>query len=138
LAGVAGLAAGAYVNLAAYTLAWNWRAISPWGAAHPKAPARRASDRLPLYGWFGLRREAALHGEYFWLRPLVVELLMAAAWAALYWWGVDQQGLVKRQFDALAGAPLAPGVVMAPVWTCVATFAAHALLITLMAAASLI
>src|SRR3954466_10190979 len=66
LAGVAGLAAGAYVNWAAYTLAWNWRPISPWARPHPEAPRRLASDRLPLYGWFGLRREAPLHGRHFW------------------------------------------------------------------------
>lgn len=133
-AAAGGLVAGAFVNWAAYSLAWNRRPVSPWSARHPDAPPRRGADRLPLWGWIGLRRETALHGRGFWIRPLVVELAMAAAWAGLYWWIVDQQGLVARQFDAIApGANLA-----APPWTTVACFLSHALLITLMAAASLI
>jgi prepilin signal peptidase PulO-like enzyme (type II secretory pathway) len=138
LAAIGGLAAGAYVNWAAYTLAWNRRAISPWAAAHPEAPARRRSDFIPLVGWLGMRREAPLHGEGFWRRPFLVELTMALAWAALYWWEVDRQGLVKKQFDVLAGAVLPPGIIAVPAWTTLATFASHALLLTLMAAASLI
>jgi leader peptidase (prepilin peptidase) / N-methyltransferase len=134
LAAAGGLVAGAFVNWAAYSLAWNCRPVSPWSAAHPNAPARRASDRLPFWGWFGLRRESAVHGRGFWIRPLAVELIMAAGWAALYWWEVDQQGLVARQFESfLPNAELA-----APTWTTVATFASHVLLVTLMAAASLI
>ncbi|MBA3484926.1 MAG: prepilin peptidase [Pirellulales bacterium] len=134
LAAAGGLLAGAFVNWAAYALAWNQRPVSPWSAAHPSAPARRASDRVPFWGWFGLRRESAVHGRGFWIRPLAVELVMAAGWAALYWWEVDQQGLVARQFESfLQNANLS-----APTWTTVATFASHALLVTLMAAASLI
>jgi len=134
LAAAGGLIAGAFVNWAAYSLAWNQRPVSPWSAAHPKAPARRAFDRVPFWGWFGLRRESAVHGRGFWIRPLTVELMVAAGWAALYWWEVDQQGLVARQFDSiLQGANL-----VAPTCTTVATFASHALLVTLMAAASLI
>ena len=134
LAAAAGLVAGAFVNWAAYSLAWNRRPFSPWSAAHPAAPERRAADRLPLWGWFNLRRESELHGRGFWIRPLAVELAMAAGWAALYWWEVDQQGLVARQLDAiLSGSQL-----VAPTWATIATFASHALLLTLMAAASLI
>src|SRR5688572_28725355 len=114
LAILGGLAAGALVNWAAYGLAWNHRPISPWSLPHPEAPARRASDRLPLWGWFGLRREVAIHGPRFWLRPLLVELAMAAGWAALYWWEVSRQGLVAKQFEALAGGPLPAGVLQAP------------------------
>jgi leader peptidase (prepilin peptidase) / N-methyltransferase len=134
LAAAGGLIAGAFVNWAAYSLAWNSRPVSPWSAAHPKAPARRAADRVPLWGWLGLRRESVVHGRGFWIRPIAVELMMAAAWAALYWWEVDQQGPVARQFDSiLQGANL-----VAPTWITVATFVSHALLVTLMAAATLI
>jgi leader peptidase (prepilin peptidase)/N-methyltransferase len=138
LASVAGLIAGAFVNWAAYTLAWNQRPISPWAAAHPAAPRRRASDRLPLWGWIGLRREREIHGTGFWVRPAAVELVMAAAWAALYWWEVDQQGLVAKQFEALAGEPLARRALAVPEWTTLATFASHALLLSFMAAATLV
>lgn len=134
LSSAAGLVAGAFVNWAAYSLAWNRRPVSPWSAAHPDAAARRASDRLPLWGWFGLRRESSVHGRGFWIRPLVVEVAMAAALAALYWWEVDRQGLIVGQFDAIApGTPL-----RAAAGATLATFLSHALLVTLMAAASLI
>jgi prepilin signal peptidase PulO-like enzyme (type II secretory pathway) len=131
---LAGLVAGAFVNWAAYSLAWNRRLISPWSGAHPEAPSRLASDRLPLWGWFALRRETPVHGPDFWIRPLTVELAMGAGWAALYWWEVDRQGLVAGQFEAILGG----GDLTAPYWTTLSTFISHAILVTLMAAASLI
>ncbi|MEM9658170.1 MAG: A24 family peptidase, partial [Planctomycetota bacterium] len=125
-----GAAVGAVVNWAAYALAWNPRPISPWSPAHPQAPPRILADRLPLVGWWRLRRESPLHGRWFWIRPLCVELSVATALAGLYWWEVIQQGLVQPQLD---GIP-----VRAPEWTTTATFLSHAVLLSLMAAASLI
>ncbi|BBO34079.1 prepilin peptidase [Lacipirellula parvula] len=138
IAAVAGLAAGAYVNWATYALAWNRRLISPWSPPHERAPARRLSDRIPVWGWFGLRREAKVHGAGFWLRPLCVEITTAGMWAALYWWEVERQGLLHHQFEALVGGALQPGVLVAPESITLATFVSHALLMTLMLAASLI
>jgi hypothetical protein len=68
LAGVflAGLVLGSAVNWAIYSLAWFARPISPWALPHADAQPRSWRDRLPLLGWFGLRREAALHGSLFW------------------------------------------------------------------------
>jgi leader peptidase (prepilin peptidase) / N-methyltransferase len=134
-AAVAGLLAGGYVNWAVYSLAWNRRAISPWGAPHAKAPPRRRADRLPVWGWLGLRREAEIHGAGFWRRPMAVEALTALAWAALYWWEVGQQGLVQPQLEALTGGALP---LQAPPGSTLAAFASHAVLVTLMIAASLI
>lgn len=137
-AALGGLVAGAYVNWATYTLAWNWRPISPWGPRHERAPARTLADRLPVWGWLGLRRESHLHGAGFWRRPLAVELFMAAAWAALYWWEVDRQGLIHGQLEAMADGPLRQGLLVVPFSATLATFLSHTLLMTLMAAASLI
>jgi leader peptidase (prepilin peptidase) / N-methyltransferase len=132
-----GLVAGAAVNWATYALAWNRRLISPWSPLPEGAPPRRASDRIPVWGWLGLRREEAIHGARFWVRPLLVEILVGVGIATLWWWEVVQQGLIVGQFTALAGdAP--PGTLIAPEWTTYATFASHVLLVTLMAAASLI
>ena len=135
---VGGLIAGALVNWAVYGFAWNRRAISPWGPRDERAAPRRATDRLPIAGWWGLRRETPIHGPRFWVRPMVVELLMGVGWAALYWWEVGRQGLLAEQFAALAQGVLPPGAVEAPTWITIAAFASHALLVTLMAAASLI
>ena len=135
---LAGALLGSLVNWAAYRLAWNRRRISPWGPAPEGADPRTWADRLPLVGWWLLRRESRLHGAGFWLRPMVVELLMAAGLAALYWWEVDRQGLISGQLDVFAAAYRIgpPGGV--PPWPLHLTFLNHALLVTLMAAASLI
>src|SRR5262245_55446209 len=125
---VVGVMAGGAVNWATYALAWNRRLISPWSPPPDKAPPRRASDRIPIWGWWGLRREQSIHGQGFWVRPMAVELLMGAGLAALWWWEVDRQGLVAQQFVALAGGALPRGAFAAPAWTTYATFGSHALL----------
>jgi prepilin signal peptidase PulO-like enzyme (type II secretory pathway) len=84
---------------------------------------------LPIVGWLGLRREAAIHGRGFWIRPLLLELLLAAALPALYWWEVDQLGLVQGQ----VGVGIAPEF-----WPVALQFASHALLLCLMLAATFI
>jgi prepilin signal peptidase PulO-like enzyme (type II secretory pathway) len=82
------------VNLGVYRLAWNQRPISPWWPPHRDAKPRRRTDRLPVLGWFGLRRETPLHGRGFWIRPLFVELAVAAGLPALYWWEVLERRLL--------------------------------------------
>ena len=139
---IGGLALGSLVNWAIYRLAWNRRDISPWGPHPAGAPPRKATDRLPILGWLGLRREQSLHGRGFWIRPLMLELAMGAGLAWLYWWEVDQQWLVFQQLKnllLLAGG--IPGDVSLPVVSdgmTHAIFINHLVLITLMAAASFI
>lgn len=83
-----GLAIGSVINWAIYALAWFSRPISPWQRPDPKAPPRHWSDYLPVIGWLGLRREAAVHGAGFWIRPLALELACGIGLAALYWWEI--------------------------------------------------
>jgi prepilin signal peptidase PulO-like enzyme (type II secretory pathway) len=120
-----GACAGSLVNLGVYRLGWRRRAISPWSRPDTAAPPRRPWDRLPIFGWLTLRREAPLHGPGFWLRPMLVELIAAVGLAALYQWEVGCSGLLP------AGFPAAPGVLHCQ-------FLAHAALLALMLAASLI
>ena len=91
---VLGACLGAAVNLAVYQLAWYPRPISPWSRPDPAAPPRRGWHRLPIVGWLGLRREAALHGPGFWIRPLLVEVLTGVGLAWLYWWEVGRRRAV--------------------------------------------
>ncbi len=126
---VLGLAAGAAVNWAIYSLAWFPRRISPWALPDEKAPPRGWSDRLPVVGWLGLARETELHGRGFWLRPPLVELALAAGLAALYYWEIEKQGLVPR------GAVIPPLALQTMLH---AQFLAHAILIVLMTAATFI
>ena len=102
---VLGTVLGSLANLGTYRLAWHARPISPWSRPDPdpKTPPRHWTDRVPIFGWLGLRREASLHGAGFWIRPLLVELLAGFGLAWLYWWEIDRLGLLAR-VDAPARA----------------------------------
>lgn len=127
---VLGVMAGALANVAIYRLAWHCRPIDPWFAPAPEAPPRRWWDRIPIVGWWGLRREAALHGTGFWLRPMAVELFFGVALAGLYAWEVGRMGLVH---------PLAPAWVgQANLHWLHAQFLAHAVVLWLVVTTSLI
>ncbi len=126
LLAASGAVAGSVVNLAVYRLAWYQRCYSPWSAPLETAPPRHWADRIPILGWFGLRREAPLHGAGFWIRPMLVEVAMAAGIVALYWWEVERLGLIR------------PMIMPPPIQVLQAQFAVHALLMTLMLAGSLI
>ena len=93
------------------------------------AIARTWFDRLPVIGWFRLNREAAIHGRWFWLRPLLLELGTGAAVAALYWWEVDELGLIRGQL---------PGILAVPSYYVHLQYLSHVLLLCLMLAASFI
>jgi prepilin signal peptidase PulO-like enzyme (type II secretory pathway) len=122
-----GLLAGSAINWAIYALAWQPRPISPWSPAGPQAPPRRWFDRLPVVGWLGVSREESLHGRWFWLRPLLIEIAFAAGIAALYWFEINF-GLIPPR------AGLAPPSQAMLHWQ----FAAHAVLLALMTAATFI
>jgi prepilin signal peptidase PulO-like enzyme (type II secretory pathway) len=131
-----GSAVGGLLNLAVYTLAWNRRPISPWSPSPAGAAPRRWPDRIPVLGWFFLRREQKLLGRGFWVRPLGVELLSGLVMAGLYWWEVEAQALV----GAVQVMAPPPGVLVhgdLP-WVLHSQFGAHAILFLIMVAASLI
>jgi prepilin signal peptidase PulO-like enzyme (type II secretory pathway) len=130
-----GAVAGAIVNWAVYTLAWNRRAISPWSATLAGAPPRRASDRVPIVGWLGLRREEPLHGGGFWIRPLVIELVAALAFAGLYALEIERG---TRLWPAIGNPPQPQFLHMDLPLVAHAQFASHILLFCLMLAASLV
>ncbi len=125
--GCFGVCVGAVLNLAIYRFSWLPRAISPWSDALDQAPPRNRTDRLPIIGWLGLRREAHLHGSLFWARPMFVEIATGALLPALYWWEVVGLNLQPRLFPA-----------MAPATWIHAQFVAHAILLCLMIVVSVI
>lgn len=133
---VLGTMLGAAINWAAYRLAWNQRRISPWSAAPGGVPPRAWSDRIPVYGWWGLAREVRVHGPRFWLRPLLVELGMGVALAVLYAW--ETQSSVRLW--APQGMPLPPPEFLTANLALAehVRFMSHAVLLALMLAASLI
>jgi len=102
---VLGCLVGGQVNRGIYRLAFAPRPIGPWSAPHPQAAPRRWFDRVPVLGWFGLRREADIHGAAFWVRPMAIELALGGGFAALYWYEVTQLGLVRSfPFDVVPAA----------------------------------
>jgi leader peptidase (prepilin peptidase) / N-methyltransferase len=123
-----GLALGGQVNHLIYRLAHHSRPISPWQRRAASAPPRTWFDRLPLLGWWTLRRERDLHGPWFWLRPLLIELGFAAGLVLLYWWETERLALIPRTFAAAPGLP----------YRVHAQFLAHGILFFLMAVASFI
>ncbi|MBJ43325.1 MAG: prepilin peptidase [Planctomycetaceae bacterium] len=121
---VGALVAG-QVNRAIYGLAWNRRAISPWSPVSGSTPARTWLDCVPVIGWWRLRRETDVHGDGFWLRPALIELVLPIALAMLYRFEISG-GLLP-----IGHAPVDPQVLRAQ-------FASHAVLIVLMTVASFI
>ncbi|EMI23940.1 prepilin peptidase [Rhodopirellula europaea] len=85
-----GILGGAIANHIIPTWCWYPRPISPWVNRErwpllPKfkkisdaLPARTWMDRIPVIGWLRLRRESEMFGRWFWVRPILIELSLAA------------------------------------------------------------
>lgn len=127
-----GLLLGALVNWAVSSLAYEPLFFSPWSRKHPRDGISSWRDRLPLFGWLRLRRKAKRLGAGFWLRPLLVELGMAVACGALYFWEVLDGRLLP---PGLAAERLHDPLIAYPLHF---AYFAHVLLLTFMLAASLI
>ena len=100
--------------------------------------ARRWSDRLPVVGWLGLRRETRLHGTGFWVRPMLIELLAGLGLAGLYWWEVRLEALLPEPLISQLAQRGAMVQRQAAIATLHLVFIAHAFLIGFMIVASLI
>lgn len=127
---VIGLCLASVVNWAIFALAWTPRPISPWSRLPPNVARRRRWDRVPIFGWLSLRREAETHGRGFWIRPLLLEIALALAMAGLYWWEVARLSLVQPQ---VGPAPIVP-----PWLTVHLQYFSHVILLCWMLAASFI
>jgi prepilin signal peptidase PulO-like enzyme (type II secretory pathway) len=128
-----GACLGAVVNLGIYRLAYLRRRISPWSRTRGRMPPRGLLDRVPIIGWWNLRREAKIHGRGFWIRPMLLELTFGIGIAALYWLEIGEL-IVNR-------APAFPGIWPngAAAMTLVHfQFAIHVVLLVLLAMATFI
>jgi leader peptidase (prepilin peptidase)/N-methyltransferase len=123
-----GAFAGSLANWAVYRWAWNSRPVSPWSPVPASMPPRRWTDRIPILGWWGLRRESDFWGPGFWIRPMVLEVLAGLGLAGLYWWEVHGSRFLP---PALAGPAAPPELIHIQ-------FLAHAVLCWLMLVASMI
>jgi len=103
LLAVIGAWVGGQLNRAIYRFAYRRREISPWSQRPESAPPRTWIDCMPIVGWFYLRREAEIHGDGFWVRPLLIELCTAVAFAWLYFWEIQGELLPSSRAVVLAG-----------------------------------
>lgn len=72
------------INWAIITQAYKPRDIGPWSPAPKDLPRRSLADWLPILGWWRRRRESSVHGQNFWLRPFLIELLFPLVMLWLY------------------------------------------------------
>lgn len=112
VAAILGVIVGTQVNRGIYRLAWFQRDIGPWSRPSADAAQRSWYDRLPILGWWLLRRESSLHGRGFWVRPLLLELAMGVTFAVLYWYEVDQRGLFPQDRSAFVPTGLITPLVL--------------------------
>jgi len=133
---VLGAAVASLLNLGVYRLAWRQRGFSPWSAAGDGAPRRRWPDRVPIYGWWTLRRESRWHGRGFWIRPMLVEVTTGALFTGLYLWTLDTTAL--GTLLALGAPPPVDLLSTNEPLVLHAQYFSHIILIALMIVASLI
>ncbi len=123
-----GVVLGGWLNRGIYSLAWNRRCLGPWSPPPPDCPPRRASDWVPVCGWWWLRRESTGHGRGYWIRPLLLELATGLGLAGLYYWEVQRQAL----WPQLAGLPQPSAAALH------AQYLSHVVLMALMTVATFI
>lgn len=81
-----GVLLGAFVNWAVAFLSFDpSKDFGPWRPPI-EGGHRNWLDRLPILGWWLLRREAPAIGKLFWLLPLSIELLAAIVLPVFWHW----------------------------------------------------
>ncbi len=83
----------AVVNWAVYAFAYHSEFDGPWSRKPPHDLTFGRADRVPLYGWWRLRRFTPRLGRRYWLQPLVVEIVCAVGAPWWYWWETVRGGL---------------------------------------------
>lgn len=128
---VVGAAMGAVANHAIHRWClFGQRLFGPWGKQHESSSAVNFGDRLPIIGWWFLRRDSHVHGPGYWIRPLLIEIAMAIAVPALYYFET-QTGLLLPNIHRVAmTATFEPWATQ--------IFISHVILLGLMVAATFI
>jgi leader peptidase (prepilin peptidase)/N-methyltransferase len=122
---IVGAVLGRWINRGIYRLARYRRGIGPWDSE-----TRKWLDWAPIVGWLSLARESTKHGGGFWIRPMLIELFVAAGLPLLYWWEISG-GLIPASFGlSNLGNKMQ--------YIAHAQFAAHAVLFSLLIVATFI
>ena len=123
-----GLFVGGQVNRGIYRLAWTPRAIGPWSAPPSGLAPRTWVDRIPVVGWWRMRRESSTWGRGFWIRPALLEASLGVGLAALWLYEIGGGLLPSAARNIVAHEPD----------LIVAQFFGHAILLCLMTVATFI
>lgn len=86
---IVGLATGVFINWAIYSWAmFSKRSISPFLRPDFEAgeSARKPLDFLPIVGWPGRARDQKIHGRWFWIRPMIIEIVWMIGLPWFYLW----------------------------------------------------
>jgi prepilin signal peptidase PulO-like enzyme (type II secretory pathway) len=97
-------------------------------------------DRIPIFGWFRLRRKSELYGSTFWIRPMLIELAWLIGLPWFYFWQLNG-GLTGDTTVFPGGNSFgAPGALTAAQWAGHAEtwFWCHSILLALMFIATFI
>ena len=118
---ILGAIVGAFINRAIY--AWAMflkRPISPWLKPAEGESERQPFDKVPVLGWWGRRNrktDRETYGNFFWVRPLLIEIAWIVFLPWFYFWQIG---------GGLTGG-FAPAATMGETW-----FWAHTILLVLM------
>ena len=118
---VLGAIVGAFINRSIYAWAlFLKRPISPWIKPADGESERQPFDKVPVLGWWGRRNrkaECETYGNYFWIRPMLIEITWIVFLPWFYFW---QMG------GGLTGG-FTPSAAMGETW-----FWSHTILLVLM------
>jgi leader peptidase (prepilin peptidase)/N-methyltransferase len=123
---VVGLAIGVFINWAIYSWAmFLKRPISPWMTPAEGESPRVWTDRIPILGWPSRRRDSAIYGTHFWVRPMMVELACLLGVPFFYQWlvagGLTNQVILPIGWESVCGIWFyAYGILL--VLMCIGTF----------------
>ncbi len=123
---IAGMAIGVFINWAIYSWAmFLKRPISPWMTPSAEAGPRFWTDRIPIFGWLGRRRDSELFGARFWVRPMLIELACLLGVPFFYHWllngGLTSQTSLAVGWESICGVWFyAYGILL--VLMCIGTF----------------
>ena len=124
LLAILGAITGAAINWAIYSWCYfSRRPFSPWMSCDDPPLVRTTFDKIPILGWFSLRRHAKELGSAFWIRPLLIEITWAIGLPWFWFWQL--------------GPGLTGGIAVPALWI-ETWFWGHAVLIALMFVATFI
>ncbi len=124
---------GSLANFAIYR--WSFyrpRTISPWSSDPDARRDRSWRDRIPVIGWWFLRRESSQRGRGFWIRPLLIEVATGVGLAWFFDWQVNG-GLIGGRLNQIGAAHAAETPELASGW-----FLFHSLLLVMLLVATFI